>query len=124
MNGYTHITINGNKVGLKFAFPAIKWFTEEAAKSDLYFIGDNLTDYGIAKILQCAYRNNCLLKEVDTELIFGDFTDFVDSCVDNQDARKELETVLQVYADSSVGKKMVKDDEEKKSLQPTETITG
>ena len=42
MNGYIQITVGDKPVGLKFAYPAIKWFTESAKDNiDIYFIGND-----------------------------------------------------------------------------------
>lgn len=123
MNGYTQIEINGQKVGLKFAYPAIKWFTEESLKTDIYFVeGDNggFTVEGLAKLIQCSYRNNCLLKEVEPVLTFEDFFNWVEQAQETEDGQAELIRVTNVYAESSVMKKVI-NGQKKSQTDPTST---
>jgi hypothetical protein len=116
MNGYITIKINGQSVGLKFAYPAIKWFSEEAAKSDLMFVpGEDggFTVEGLAKLMQCAYKNDCLLKEVEPTLKHGDFYDYIEVNQETDEGQKELLKVIDTYASSSVMKRVA--DLQKKS---------
>lgn len=116
MTGYTTIQINGQTVGLKFAYPAIKWFTEESLKSDLFFVpGETggFTIEGLAKLIQCSYRNNCLIKEVEPELKFEDFYNYVETNQETEEGQIELTRVTEAYAESSVMKKII--DSQKKS---------
>lgn len=130
MNGYTSIEIAGNKVGLKFAFPAIKWFGESVAddKDGVYFMEGSLTDYGIAKLMQCAYRNNCLLKEEEPTLKLGAFADWIETALESEEGKALLVGVMTVYSESSVSKKLVESQaDEKKSQQlaePTKESTS
>lgn len=116
MNGATTIQINGQTVGLKFAYPAIKWFTEESIKSDLFFVpGETggFTVEGLAKLIECSYKNNCLIKETEPVLKYEDFYNYVEGSQDTDDGQKELTRVTEVYAESSVMKKIM--DIQKKS---------
>lgn len=111
MNGFTEIKINGQTVGLRFAYPSIKWFTEESLKkADIYFTegdGGGFTVEGLAKLIQCSYRNQCLVKEVEPELKFEHFYEWVSDLQETEEGQKELLRVTEVYADSSVMKRMV-----------------
>lgn len=134
MDGYIQILINETPVGLKFAFPSVKWFAEAIQKAETdgmeaYFTKtvddkgetiDTLTDYGLAKLMQCAYRNNCLLKEVKAELNFEHFVNWVGEH-NNDEGSAEMLEVLKVYSESSV-RKTIKQDSEKKSPQSQELI--
>jgi hypothetical protein len=101
MNGYIKITINGQEVGLKFAYPAIKEFTLAAAgKKDLYLSNDSLSDFGIAKLIHCGYKNNCELLEVNPSLTLSQVSDWVEEALDNPKRIDELAQILEVYADS------------------------
>jgi hypothetical protein len=124
MNGYCTIQINGQPVGLKFAYPAIKWFTEESINSDLYFLpgeGGGFTVEGLAKLIQCSYRNNCLIKEVEPELKFEDFFNWVEQSQETDEGRAELEKVVKAYADSSVMKKLLEQQKKSEANPPTST---
>lgn len=121
MNGATTIQINGQTVGLKFAYPAIKWFTEESATNDLFFVpGETggFTVEGLAKLIQCSYKNHCLIKEVEPSLKYEDFYNYVESNQDTDEGQKELIRITEIYASSSVIKKLIdaKDDKKKGSL--------
>lgn len=119
MNGYIQIELAGCPVGLKFAYPAIKWFMEATAKNrDVYFVetdkGETMTDYGMAKLAHSAYRNNCLLKDTDPVLTFEQFTEWVTEQIEA--SGEILAQVLTTYAESAISKKVVTYAEEKKSL--------
>jgi hypothetical protein len=119
MNGYIQIELAGAPVGLKFAYPAIKWFMEATVKNrDAYFVetenGETMTDYGMAKLVHCAYKNNCLLKEVEPVITFEQFTEWVTAQIEA--GGETLANVLTAYADSAISKKVVTYAEEKKSL--------
>lgn len=126
MNGYTQIEINGQTVGLKFAFPAIRWFMEESVtKSDLYFIdGDNggFTVEGLAKLVQCSYKNNCLLKEVEPSLTYEDFYNWVEQAQQTEEGKAELIRVSEVYAQSTVMKKII-EGQKKSQMSSLQTST-
>ena len=115
MNGYTTITLNGQQVGIKFAYPAIKWFTEESIKkNDLFFVqGENgedssgFTVEGFAKLIQCSYKNNCLLKEVEPVFTYEDFYNYVEASQDTEQGQIELTRIAESYAESSVMKKII-----------------
>src|SRR5262245_54620050 len=116
MTGLTTIQINGQAVGLKFAYPAIKWFTEESTKSDIYFtpgIDSTFTVEGLAKLIQCAYKNHCMIEEVEPTLSYRHFYEYVEVNQDTEEGQKELLRVTEVYASSSVIKKLI--DAQKKS---------
>ena len=118
MNGACNITINGQSVGLKFAYPAIKWFTEATLRDNGIFFtpGDDstFTVEGLAKLIQCSYRNHCLLKEVEPTLSYEDFFNYVEANQDSEEGQKELLRITEVYATASVIKKLI--DAQKKSL--------
>ena len=84
MNGAIKITIDGNVIGLKFAYPAIRMFLDEmAAKSKFYYSqsdgGDPMmTVEGIAKFIQCGYKNDCMIKEVDEVFNYEFFYNWVE----------------------------------------------
>lgn len=112
MNGSTTIQINGQTVGLKFAYPAIKWFTEATMKDPdgIFFTpgGEStFTVEGLAKLIQCSYRNHCLIKEVEPTLSYEDFFDFVEENQDTEEGQRELMRITEVYAAASVMKRLI-----------------
>jgi hypothetical protein len=121
MNGSTTILINGQTVGLKFAFPAIKWFKEESEKKpDIYFVtGDSggFTVEGLAKLIECSYKNHCLIKETEPTLLYENFYEYVEESQETEEGQKELTRITKVYADSSVMKRLVENIENQKKSQ-------
>jgi len=119
MNGSCNITINGQPVGLKFAYPAIKWFTEASMKDDGIFFtpgeDSTFTVEGLAKLIQCSYRNHCLLKEIEPSLSYEDFFNYVEDNQDSEEGQKELLRITEVYATASVIKRLI--DAQKKNQQ-------
>jgi len=78
-NGYTTLTIGDKSNRIKFAYLCIKLFVEASEKKlDIYFSGKSMTVFGIAKLIQCAYINNCEIKETVPELVFENFHDCVE----------------------------------------------
>jgi hypothetical protein len=116
-NGYIQITIDGNSVGLKFGYPAIKWFTEASLKqADIYFVqaeGGGFTVEGLAKLIECSYKNNCFIKETDPLIPYERFFNFVEQSMETEEGRAQLVKITEVYAESSVMKRLI--DEQKKS---------
>lgn len=119
MNGSTTIQINGRQVGLKFAFPAIKWFTEENAKRpDIYFVkGDSegFTVEGLAKLIECSYKNHCLIKETEPSIPYEIFFDYVENNQETEEGQKELTRITEVYAQSSVMKRVIENQKKSQS---------
>lgn len=123
MNGITKITVNGKPVGLRFAYPTVRWFSEAClTNKEAFFLpaeDNEVADFsieGMAKLIQCSYWNECLVKEQprDPELNYEAFVNFVEEKAETEEGRKELADIIILYADSSISKKMVA--EQKKSL--------
>ena len=115
-NGYTQIKIDGVAVGLKFAYPAIKWFTEASltpAGKELYFTQtekpeeSSFTVEGLAKLIECSYKNNCLIKEVEPSIPYEKFYDYVEAAQQPGEEQTEVLKTLEVYAGSTVMKKVI-----------------
>jgi hypothetical protein len=121
MNGYIEVDINGQKVGLKFGYPAVKEFTlASVASQDLYIENGNLSDIGIAKLIQCGYNNYCLLQERPPVLKFMEFSEWVEGALDDKERLEVIGNILTVYADSRYTKLAIERmKEQKKSLTKT-----
>jgi hypothetical protein len=127
MDGYIQIKVGDQMVGLKFAYPAIKWFTEASVKDRLadnnaFFVDETddkgetqstMSDYGFAKLVQCAYRNDCLLKETAPVLKFEDFVNWVEQN-NSEEGKEVLSSVMTCYAESTFSKKIVENAEKKR----------
>jgi hypothetical protein len=107
---YAQITINEQKVGLKFGMTATRMFFEKMEHKVL-MMGQTLNELGITYLLWYGYLNNCEVKQVDPTLTFEDFYDLVDS---SQDGNEEISKALDVWAETQPVKKAVEAVEAKK----------
>lgn len=117
------IQVDGKDVGLRFDYPAIKWFikagvavAELTGEKDTYWVLDakgdptgDMTAEGLAKLIECGYRNDCLIKEVKPSIPYESFIDFVGTA-----DKSVLVDIMNCYADSSVLKKPIAEEEKKR----------
>jgi hypothetical protein len=125
MNGYTTININGETVGIKFGYLAIKEFSLAAEKKrDVYYDTVNgepqLSFLGIAKLIHCGYKNNCEIKETEPKYFLEQFNDWVEIAINDEERKKQLAEVLTVFAESQYVKMLaemqVNGEETKKKI--------
>ena len=81
---YTTITINDQKVGLKFGMPSFRYLSEKF-KEGISYNDREINEFGISQIIYAGYYNNCLVKEILPEIKFEQIVDFVESNFKNQD---------------------------------------
>jgi hypothetical protein len=102
---YIQIDINGQKVGLKFGYPQAKEFAIALAGNvDLYFEGEEITAFGLAKLFHSAYKNDCYVKEVKPELPLEVFSDWVDTVTENELAQTQMLDALNIWQESKYTK--------------------
>jgi len=120
-NGYTTIQLDGETVGLKFAYPAIREFMEACLlRANIYFVqeeGGGFTAEGLAKLIQCSYNNNCLIKEVEPVLKYEAFYNYVEQAQETPEGIAELTRVTEVYGASTVMKKLIASNKEAADLE-------
>jgi len=97
---YTTITINGEKIGLKFGMASFRYLSEGKFVEGKSFANNQLTEIGIAHILYSGYYNNCIIKEIDPSLNFENFVDFVESNIIKQDGFSEIQKAVELWAAS------------------------
>lgn len=101
MNGNATIKFNGQEVNLKFGFPQAKEFAMAISENvTAYFEGENITNIGIAKLIQTAYKNSCLLKEVKPSITLEQISDWLEENQDSEDFQKEIADVVRVWTES------------------------
>jgi hypothetical protein len=128
MNAKTTISIGGQSVGLRFAYPCWKYFSQASLKNkDSYFLPpdkDGNVDFtvdGMGKLLHCGYLNDCLVKEIDPVLTNEAFCDWVEDQRGTDEGQAELIRVIKVYAESSeIKQQIAATEQEKKSQEVTE----
>jgi hypothetical protein len=100
---YTTIKIEGRDIGLRFGYPCIRWFTEASIDNPDYFDkAESLTDIGVAKLLQFAYKNDCVVKEVKPEDIgYEKFYEWVEARVGGEgEVNSELGDIMKIFLES------------------------
>lgn len=101
---YTTITINDQKVGLKFGMASFRYLSGKFVEG-ISFNNGELTEIGISHLLYGGYYNNCLVKDVVPEHTFEYFVDFIEINLKNADFLTEVGEVLKVWSESDMIKK-------------------
>lgn len=109
---YTTIKIEGREIGLRFGYPCIRWFSE-AGNKDYFDQAESLTEVGVSKLIQFAYQNDCLVKEVKPDISFEKFYDWVEERLHGEQSQ-ELSDVLTIWANSVAVKRLVENSEKKR----------
>jgi hypothetical protein len=94
---YTTITIEGNKIGLKFGLASFRYLKDKFVEGRA-FQNDELTEIGIAHILYSGYYNNCLIKDSEIKLTFEYFVDFIESNLTNTEVFEQIKLVLDIWS--------------------------
>jgi hypothetical protein len=109
-NGYTEITINGRKAGLKFNMYAIEQF--ETIK------GRNGNIKNFTTIIWAGILGNAYVKQIEPEFTFEEVCDWLDEQHANGDAEGEVKRISDVFVNCRVMQKKNNepDEEAKKKL--------
>lgn len=124
---YTQIEMNGQKIGLKFGYEAVKDFFIhcEENKDDFFDKNNILTVFGVADLIFCAYRNNQLLKDEEVIIPVEDFEDWVLEKSVTVEGNEDLVRIGKMYEESKYVKLFIRqankavEDLKKKTQQPT-----
>jgi len=116
---YTTLTINGEKIGLKFGMASFRYLSEGKFIEGKAFSNNQLTEIGIAHILYSGYYNNCLVKDADIKYSFEDLVDFIELNFANQQIQDEIKSILEIWANSEFlkPKEQVDQDSKKKNTR-------
>lgn len=98
---YTRITISGQEIGLKFGMYSARYLADKL-QNGYCFVGDNITEIGIAHVVYSGYLNNCAVKDAPAALTFEDIVDFVEGSVKDQDRVAALASVIKVWSDCQI----------------------
>src|SRR3954467_9280312 len=109
-NGYTEITINGRKAGLKFNMYAIEQF--ETIK------GRNGNIKNFTTIIYAGILGNAYVKQIEPQFTFEEVSDWVEDLVLNGDTDGELNRVSEIFTNSQVLKTLI--DRTNKNGEPAE----
>lgn len=95
---YCTLTIDGKKIGLKFGMASFRYLSEGKLVEGKSFNGNEINEIGISHILYSGYWNNCLVKDVDPEMTFEDFVNYVEnSLVRNND---EIMHAMKIWSEN------------------------
>jgi len=111
---YCTITINGQKVGLKFGMASFRYLSDGKLVEGKSFNKNELNEVGIAHILYSGYYNNCLVKDVEPLLTFEDLVDHIEATLMNKEGLEEITNAVKVWADNDFIKQTQTKEEPKK----------
>lgn len=95
---YTTITIENKEIGLKFGMYSARYLSDKLTNG-FCFIGDEITEIGIAHLIYSGYINNCAVKDEKPDMTFEQVVNFVESSVTDPDKVNNLANVVKVWAD-------------------------
>ena len=98
---YTTITINDQKVGLKFGMASFRYVADKL-KDGITFENGDINEIGIAHLIYSGYYNNCLVKGVLPEISFETLLDYIEANIMKQDFINELKEIINVWGDSDM----------------------
>lgn len=98
---YTTITINDQKVGLKFGMASFRYVADKL-KDGITFENGEINEIGIAHLIYSGYYNNCLVKGVLPEMTFETLLDYIEANIMKQDFINELKEIIKVWGESDM----------------------
>lgn len=101
---YTTITINDQKVGLKFGMASFRYVADKL-KDGITFENGEINEIGIAHLIYSGYYNNCLVKGVLPEITFETLLDYIEGNIMKQDFLEELKEIIKVWGECDMIKK-------------------
>jgi hypothetical protein len=108
---YTTITINDQKVGLKFGMASFRYLSDKF-KDGISFENGELNEIGVAHLVYSGYYNNCLVKGVLPEMTFENLVDYVETNIMKPEFLEELKGIIKVWGESDMIKSNVAAAEE------------
>jgi hypothetical protein len=114
---YTTITINNEKIGLKFGMASFRYLSEGKFVEGKSFQNNIITEIGIAHIIYSGYMNNCLVKEIEEKYSFEFFVDLVESKINDSVFIDQLKSIMAVWSQSDFIKTQPTNDAKKKNIR-------
>jgi len=111
---YCTITINGEKIGLKFGMASYRYLSQGRLVEGKSFQDNDLTEVGLAHILYSGYYNNSIVKDIEPTLTFEDFVDYVEANISNDAFLEEVKKAIDIWSTTDFIKKTQKLEEPKK----------
>ena len=108
---YTTITINDQKVGLKFGMSSFRYLSDKF-KDGVSFENGELNEIGVSHLVYSGYYNNCLVKGVLPEMTFENLVDYVETNIMKPEFLEELKNIIKVWGESDMIKSNVAQTQE------------
>lgn len=122
MNGKTTINYKGETIPLKFGWQHIVEFGIAVEENpSAHFVGEIITDFGVARMIHTGYRNACLLKDIKPTITLEDISDWLDEGLDNEEFKTQIAEVASIWAESRHTKLWV-EELKKKTAQMKEEV--
>ena len=103
---YTTITINDQKVGLKFGMASFRYIADKLIDGITSENGE-LNEIGITHLVYSGYYNNCLVKGVLPEMTFETLLDYIENNLAKKEFLEELKEIIKVWGESDMIKQNV-----------------
>ena len=98
---YISIIINDKSIGLKFGMASFRYIQKKIEQGKV-FNGEDLNEISIAHILYSGYYNNCVVKDIDTDLTFENFVDFIENNLKEPSFMDKVAEVIKVWSESDL----------------------
>ena len=108
---YTTITINDQKVGLKFGMASFRYLSDKF-KDGISFENGELNEIGVAHLVYSGYYNNCLVKGVLPKMTFENLVDYIEANIMKAEFLEELKNIIKVWGESDMIKSNVASTEQ------------
>jgi hypothetical protein len=120
---YTTITINDQKVGIKFGMASFRYLSDKF-KDGISFENGELTEIGVAHLVYSGYYNNCLVKGVLPEITFENLVDYVEANIMKSEFLEELKNIIKVWGESEMIKSNIAETQEVDNKAKKKTSRG
>jgi hypothetical protein len=108
---YTTITINDQKVGLKFGMASFRYLSDKFIDG-ISFNNGELNEIGVAHLVYSGYYNNCLVKGVLPEITFENLVDYIEANIMKSEFLEELKSIISIWGESEMIKSNIQVAEE------------
>lgn len=98
---YTTITIENKEIGLKFGMYSGRYLSDKLTNG-FCFVGDEITEIGIAHLIYAGHLNNCAVKDEKPQITFEEVVDFVEGSIRDEDKIRSLTNVVKVWSDLQI----------------------
>lgn len=113
---YTSITIDGQKIGLKFGMASFRYMTDKFVEG-ISFNNNELNEIGIGHIIYAGYYNNCLVKGVQAEMTFENVVDYIEKNLQNDEFLENVKDVVKIWTESDFIKQTQEAAEDKSATK-------